>query len=662
VGIKILLADDSVTAQNMGKKILSEAGYEVVTVSNGAAAAKKIAEIKPELVLLDVFMPGYSGLELCEKIRNSAETSKLPVLLTVGKMEPYSPQEGARVRADGVIIKPFEASDLTAAVERLAQKMKSAAKAPQSDSARKISSPAEFSDENDLAPKDYQPTIRLDAAQIAAMLKQPPASSATEAEFSVAAPAHSMEEFSVTPPIHAATSDLSADTNVPAFGIDIDENSEIPSYMSQYLSETRAEVAVAEHSTTPATEASPIPFDVPSRLEPASAEELGATVAIPKDSFLNHLEQPMADVKVAAPEGLEYTAAAPVPDVAVAREAGLEPTMQSIEAPTMVLKDPALVTDPHSATMDFVTQFETGEPVVADDLIQAMSSSGGEKSSADEFEARLNAAMTAFGERSTDLPQAELPGFPSSEIHVDDATGEFELPRLESPTELDPFVLPSPANSQVEVVAPEAPAEISPSFSETSTEFAPSVSLSPQTSAADSTHAQFTRFSVEPVAEAAVHAEPAVVEAVSNTVIGPVASETTGASVEAVSAPETDEAVIQQMREAFSGLPVDHSHLAEEAEAEPAPIAMAAVASASAGGALAPQISHEAELEIGRALSAAVAAEASTEVASADAHVKELASRSDANNMAEAVENVMRRELPNLIWKIMAELDLRKRS
>jgi hypothetical protein len=90
---------------------------------------------------------------------------------------------------------------------------------------------------------------------------------------------------------------------------------------------------------------------------------------------------------------------------------------------------------------------------------------------------------------------------------------------------------------------------------------------------------------------------------------------------------------------------------------------MAAVASANAGGAAsAPEISHDAELEIGRALSAAVAAEASPEVASADRHVKELSPRSDASNMAEAVENVMRRELPNLIWKIMAELDLRKRS
>ena len=85
--LKILLADDSMTAQNMGKKILTEAGYDIVAVSNGAAALKKIAEIKPDIAILDVFMPGYTGPEVCERIKNVHETSKIPVLLTVVKME-----------------------------------------------------------------------------------------------------------------------------------------------------------------------------------------------------------------------------------------------------------------------------------------------------------------------------------------------------------------------------------------------------------------------------------------------------------------------------------------------------------------------------------------------------------------------------------------------
>src|SRR5258708_18606555 len=121
--MRILFADDSMTAQNMGRKILSEAGYEVVAVSNGAAAIKKIAEHKPDIVILDVFMPGYTGLEICEKLRSSIDTLHTPVLLTVGKMEPNCNQDANRVKADGVIIKPFEATDLLAIVKKLEEKL-----------------------------------------------------------------------------------------------------------------------------------------------------------------------------------------------------------------------------------------------------------------------------------------------------------------------------------------------------------------------------------------------------------------------------------------------------------------------------------------------------------------------------------------------------------
>jgi CheY-like chemotaxis protein len=123
VSLRILFADDSMTAQNMGKKILSEAGYDVVAVSNGAAAVKKIAEQKPDIIILDVYMPGYSGLEVCEKVRGSLETMKTPVLLTVGKMEPYKPEDANRVKADGVIIKPFEASDLLAIIKKFEERI-----------------------------------------------------------------------------------------------------------------------------------------------------------------------------------------------------------------------------------------------------------------------------------------------------------------------------------------------------------------------------------------------------------------------------------------------------------------------------------------------------------------------------------------------------------
>ena len=120
---KVLLADDSVTAQNMGRKILTDAGYDVVTVNNGSAALKKIAESRPDVIVLDVYMPGYSGLEVCQRVKENKETAGLPVLLTVGKLEPFKHDEARRVRADAFIIKPFEASELLAALGKLEDKL-----------------------------------------------------------------------------------------------------------------------------------------------------------------------------------------------------------------------------------------------------------------------------------------------------------------------------------------------------------------------------------------------------------------------------------------------------------------------------------------------------------------------------------------------------------
>src|SRR5580658_8019935 len=107
----------------MGRKILADAGYDVVTVNNGSAALKRIAEINPDLIVLDVYMPGYSGLEVCQRLKDAEETAHIPVLLTVGKLEPFKPEEARRVRADGHIVKPFEASELLTAITRLEDAM-----------------------------------------------------------------------------------------------------------------------------------------------------------------------------------------------------------------------------------------------------------------------------------------------------------------------------------------------------------------------------------------------------------------------------------------------------------------------------------------------------------------------------------------------------------
>src|ERR1700682_3912492 len=103
----------------MGKKILSDAGYEVITVSNGAEALKKINELKPDIAVLDVYMPGHSGLEVCKQLKANPDTANIPVLLTVGKLEPFKSDEALKAKANAFIIKPFEASELLALIRKI---------------------------------------------------------------------------------------------------------------------------------------------------------------------------------------------------------------------------------------------------------------------------------------------------------------------------------------------------------------------------------------------------------------------------------------------------------------------------------------------------------------------------------------------------------------
>jgi len=112
---RILLADDSPHAQRMGERILRDEGHEVITVSDGLVAMLRLKDAEPDLVIADISMPEVSGYELCEYVKNN---SGAPVFLTAGAVEPVDDAEVARVRADGVLKKPFEASVLLEAIGR----------------------------------------------------------------------------------------------------------------------------------------------------------------------------------------------------------------------------------------------------------------------------------------------------------------------------------------------------------------------------------------------------------------------------------------------------------------------------------------------------------------------------------------------------------------
>jgi CheY-like chemotaxis protein len=119
---RILLADDSITIQKVVNLTFADEGIEVVAVSNGEMAEKRLAEINPDLVLADIFMPGKNGYELCEYIKQSPQFCKVPVVLLVGAFEPFDQAEARRVKADTHLTKPFESRVLVETVRRLIDK------------------------------------------------------------------------------------------------------------------------------------------------------------------------------------------------------------------------------------------------------------------------------------------------------------------------------------------------------------------------------------------------------------------------------------------------------------------------------------------------------------------------------------------------------------
>ncbi|HKQ08657.1 MAG TPA: response regulator [Blastocatellia bacterium] len=116
---RILLADDSITIQKVVNLTFADEGIEVVAVSNGDQAERRLADVQPDLVLADIFMPGKNGYELCEAIKNNPPFQHIPVILLVGAFEPFDQAEAHRVKADAHLTKPFESRTLVDTVRRL---------------------------------------------------------------------------------------------------------------------------------------------------------------------------------------------------------------------------------------------------------------------------------------------------------------------------------------------------------------------------------------------------------------------------------------------------------------------------------------------------------------------------------------------------------------
>lgn len=124
MGQKVLLADDSITVQKIVKLSLHEEGIEVIAFGNGSQAIAEIENIRPDLIMADVFMPGNDGYEVCEFVKKHPQLGDTPVILLVHAFEPFDPDKARAVGADHQLTKPFQSiRTLTTSVKDLLAKV-----------------------------------------------------------------------------------------------------------------------------------------------------------------------------------------------------------------------------------------------------------------------------------------------------------------------------------------------------------------------------------------------------------------------------------------------------------------------------------------------------------------------------------------------------------
>ena len=119
---KILVIEDDPATSRLVDYSLRHEGYQVITSSNGLDGIRKAHSESPDLVILDVMLPGMDGFEICHRLRGEADTAKLPILMFSAKAQEIDRDTGIKVGADDYLTKPSAPADIVSRVEKLLAK------------------------------------------------------------------------------------------------------------------------------------------------------------------------------------------------------------------------------------------------------------------------------------------------------------------------------------------------------------------------------------------------------------------------------------------------------------------------------------------------------------------------------------------------------------
>lgn len=114
-----LIIEDSLTEMEILTACLQRGGFNVATASSGEEALTKLGNTKPDVIILDVVLPGCSGFELCRELKADALTNKIPVVMCSTKSTDMDKFWGMKQGADAYITKPIDQEELVRTVKQL---------------------------------------------------------------------------------------------------------------------------------------------------------------------------------------------------------------------------------------------------------------------------------------------------------------------------------------------------------------------------------------------------------------------------------------------------------------------------------------------------------------------------------------------------------------
>ena len=117
---RILIVDDSPTERHVLNDLLTKAGFEVVASDSGEDAIHKSKQAKPDLILMDVVMPGLNGFQATRAISRDPETKSIPIILCTSKSQETDKIWGLRQGARDYIVKPVNREELLAKINSVA--------------------------------------------------------------------------------------------------------------------------------------------------------------------------------------------------------------------------------------------------------------------------------------------------------------------------------------------------------------------------------------------------------------------------------------------------------------------------------------------------------------------------------------------------------------